>query len=197
MTDRRSFLKAGLGGTLLLGTVSLGAGLSGCDSQPAGSRPAQTGSGEPAYRFGFLTDDDIVMLQALVPAIIAPALLQKDRLPAVTAETIRGIDTGILRFSNATRKEIRQLFDLLTFGPSRLAVARIWSWDDASQADAAAFLERWRTSNIGLFNKGYIAITKITNVAFYGDPANFAVSGYAGPPAWATEALPQFQTDSL
>jgi hypothetical protein len=197
MTDRRSFLKAGLGGTLFLGTVSLGAGLSGCDSQPAGSRPEQARGGEPAYRFGFLTNDDIVMLQALVPAVIAPALLQKDRLPAVTAETIRGIDTGILRFSTATRQEIRQLFDLLTFGPSRLAVARIWSWENASQTDAAAFLERWRTSNIGLFNKGYIAITKITNVAFYGDAANFAVSGYAGPPDWATKALPQFQTESL
>ncbi|MBC7191274.1 hypothetical protein [Marinobacter sp.] len=197
MMDRRSFLKAGLGGTLLLGTVSLGAGLSGCDAQPAGERPDLASSDGAGYRFGFLTDADIVMFQALVPAVIAPALTQKERLPAVTAQTIRDIDAGILRFSTATRKEIRQLFDLLTFGPSRLAMTRIWSWENASQADTAAFLERWRTSRFGLFNKGYIAITKLTNVAFYGNAANFALSGYPGPPPWATAALPQFQTETL
>ncbi|HCW89661.1 MAG TPA: hypothetical protein DHU56_06350, partial [Marinobacter sp.] len=82
MMDRRSFLKAGLGGTLLPGTVSLGAGLSGCDAQPAGERPDLASSDGAGYRFGFLTDADIVMFQALVPAVIAPALTQKERLPA-------------------------------------------------------------------------------------------------------------------
>lgn len=197
MTDRRSFLKAGLGGTLLLGTVSLGAGLSGCDTRPAGEHPALSGAGTDNYRFGFLTEEDIVMLQALVAATVGPAIRQGGGVPAGTAQTIRGIDSGILRFSTATRKEIRQLFDLLTFGPSRLAMARIWSWDSAGEEEAAAFLERWRTSSISLFNKGYIAITKIINVAFYGEADNFDLSGYAGPPAWAKKALPQFQPDSL
>ena len=59
---------------------------------------------------------------------------------------------------------------------------------------ANRFLARWRDSSIGLFNNGYIALIKITNVAFYGNPAHWEVSRYPGPPKWAVDALPQFQS---
>lgn len=193
MTDRRSFLKASLGGTLLLGTVAVGAGLSGCDSRPAGDVHSINRGEEPGYRFRFLTGTDLLMLQVLVPAIIGPALQRHpERLTEATHETIRGIDSGIVRFSQGSQNEIRQLFDLLTFAPSRVAVARIWSWESASRADADAFLERWRSSGVGLFNKGYIALSKITNVAFYGTPEYRNTASYPGPPRWAMDALPQF-----
>lgn len=193
--DRRSFLRTGLGGTLLLGTVSLGAGLSGCATAPAGRLSAADTRTDTGYRFQFLTRDDIILFEALLPAILGSALSEQpaQRSQAI-AGTIERIDQGIVQFGPANQTELRRLFDLLNFGLTRVTIARVWSnWPNATSADADAFLQRWRTSGIGLFNNGYIALTKISNVAFYGHPEHWHLSGYPGPPAWAMNSLPQFK----
>ncbi|MEX2476263.1 hypothetical protein [Marinobacter sp.] len=194
--DRRSFLRTGLGGALFLGTASLGAGLSGCATAPAGRLSAVDTRMDASYRFQFLTREDITLFEALLPAIIGPGLSeQPEQRSQAIAATIERIDQGMVQFGAANQKELRQLFDLLNFGLTRVTIARVWSsWANTSTADANAFLERWRTSGIGLFNNGYIALTKISNVAFYGHPAHWHLSGYPGPPAWAMNALPQFKT---
>lgn len=192
--DRRSFLRAGLGGTLFLGTVSVTAGLSGCATAPAGRLDAADTPVDDGYRFQFLTRDDIELFQALLPAIVGPALMEEPepRRQAI-ASTIERIDQGIVQFGPANQQELRKLFDLLNFGLTRVTVARVWSsWPNATTAEVDAFLERWRTSGIGLLNNGYIALTKISNVAFYGHPQHWHLSGYPGPPPWAIQALPQF-----
>lgn len=193
--DRRSFLRTGLGGTLFLGTVSLGANLSGCATAPAGRLSAVGTRMDASYRFQFLTADDITLFEALLPAIIGPALTEEpvQRNQAI-AGTIERIDQGIVQFGPANQAELRRLFNLLNFGITRVTIARVWSsWPSVTTAEANAFLQRWRTSGIGLFNNGYIALTKISNVAFYGHPAHWHLSGYPGPPAWAMNALPQFE----
>ncbi|EON93477.1 hypothetical protein MARLIPOL_05565 [Marinobacter lipolyticus SM19] len=192
--DRRSFLRAGLGGTLFLGTVSVTAGLSGCATAPAGRLNAAETQVDDGYQFQFLTHDDIELFRALLPAIVGPALTEEPepRRQAI-AGTIERIDQGMVRFGPANQKELRKLFDLLNFGLTRVTVARVWSsWPNVTTSEADAFLERWRTSGIGLFNNGYIALTKISNVAFYGHPEHWHLSGYPGPPEWAMNALPQF-----
>nr|WP_297398288.1 hypothetical protein [uncultured Marinobacter sp.] len=192
--DRRSFLKTGLGGALFLGTVSLTAGLSGCATQPAGRLSVVGTRMDARYQFRFLTDDDIVLFEALLPAMIGPGLPEQPlaRRTAI-AGTIERIDAGIHHFGPANQKELRRLFDLLNFGLTRVTIARVWSsWPNVTTAEADAFLERWRTSSIGLFNNGYIALTKISNVAFYGYRDFWHLSGYPGPPQWAVDALPQF-----
>jgi hypothetical protein len=79
-------------------------------------------------------------------------------------------------------------------GLTRVAIAWVGSsWCNVTVEQADAFLERWRSSRIGLFNNGYMALTKISNVAFYGDKDNWHLSGYPGPPQWAVDALPQFR----
>lgn len=194
--DRRSFLKSGLGGTLFLATVSTTAGLSGCATAPAGRLDVVDTQRETSYQFRFLTRDDIELFEALLPAMLGPALPEQPqaRRQAV-AGTIERIDVGIDNFGPANQQELRRLFDLLTFGFTRVTIARVWSrWPNVSTADANAFLERWRTSGIGLFNNGYIALTKISNVAFYGGRDQWHLSGYPGPPQWAVDALPQFKT---
>lgn len=190
--DRRSFLKSGLGGTLLLATVSTTAGLSGCATAPAG----RLGAVDARYPFRFLTRDDIQLFKALLPAMLGPALPEQPQARRLAiAGTIERIDAGIYNFGPANQQELRRLFDLLTFGFTRVTIARVWSrWPNVSTADANAFLERWRTSGIGLFNNGYIALTKISNVAFYGGRDQWHLSGYPGPPQWAVSALPQFKT---
>ena len=193
--DRRSFLKTGLGGALFLGTVSVTAALSGCATQPAGRLSAVGTRMDASYQFRFLTEDDIALFEALLPAMIGPGLPEHPQARNIAiAGTIERIDAGIHKFGPANQKELRRLFDLLNFGVTRVTVARVWSsWPNVTTEEADAFLERWRTSRIGLLNNGYIALTKISNVAFYGYRDFWHLSGYPGPPQYAVDALPQFQ----
>ncbi|MEC7815848.1 MAG: hypothetical protein VX939_06225 [Pseudomonadota bacterium] len=193
--NRRGFLKTGLAGTLFLGTVSVTAGLTGCATRPAGQIGAVSSRMDARYRFRFLSKDDIALFEALLPAMFAGALPEEpNQRRFAIAGTLERIDQGIVQFGAPNQKELRKLFDLLNFAPTRIALARVWSdWPNVDTAEANAFLERWRDSRIGLLNNGYIALTKIANVAFYGAPAQWHLSGYDGPPAWAMDALPQFQ----
>lgn len=192
--DRRSFLKTGLGGALFLGTISVTAGLGGCATQPAGRLSAVGTRMDASYQFRFLTRDDITLFEALLPAIIGPGLPEQPQARSMSiAGAIERIDAGIHKFGPANQTELRRLFDLLNFGLTRVTIARVWSsWPNVTTADADAFLERWRTSGIGLFNNGYIALTKVSNVAFYGHGDFWHLSGYPGPPQQAVDALPQF-----
>lgn len=193
--NRRSFLRTGLGGALFLGTVSVTAGLSGCATAPAGRLGAVETRMDARYQFQFLTTGDIELFEALLPAILGSALPEQPNAKRMTvAGTIERIDAGINKFGPASQKQLRQLFDLLNFGLTRVTVARVWpSWRNVTTEQANAFLERWRLSGIGLFNNGYMALTKISNVAFYGSQENWNLSGYPGPPEWAVQALPQFR----
>ena len=154
--DRRSFLKTGLGGALFLGTVSVTAGLSGCATEPAGRLSAVGTRMDASYQFRFLNEDDIALFEALLPAMIGPGLPEQPQPRNMAiAGTIERIDAGIHKFGSANQKELRRLFDLLNFGLTRVTVARVWSsWPNVTTAEADAFLERWRTSRIGLFNNG-------------------------------------------
>lgn len=192
--DRRSFLRASVGSALFLGTVSVTAGLSGCATAPAGRLGAVETRMDASYQFRFLTTDDIDLFEALIPAILGSALSEKPQTRRTTiAGTVERIDASIHKFGPANQKELRKLFDLLNFGLTRATVARVWSsWPKVTTEQADAFLERWRSSSIGLFNNGYMALTKITNVSFYGYHENWHLSGYPGPPKWAMKALPQF-----
>lgn len=193
--NRRSFLRTGLGGALFLGTVSVTAGLSGCATAPADRLGAVETRMDARYRFRFLTADDIDLFEALLPAILGAALPgQPGARRRVIAGTVERIDAGIHKFGPANQKELRQLFDLLNFSLTRITIARVWSpWPRVTTGQADEFLERWRSSSIGLFNNGYMALTKISNVAFYGYRENWHLSGYPGPPEWAVQALPQFR----
>lgn len=193
--NRRSFLRTGLGGALFLGTVSVTAGLSGCATTPAGRLGAVETRMDARYQFQFLTADDIDLFEALLPAILGSALPEQPQYKRMAiAGTVERIDAGIHKFGPANQKELRQLFDLLNFGFTRITIARVWSpWPNVTTKQANAFLDRWRSSSIGLFNNGYMALTKISNVAFSGYPENWHLSGYPGPPEWAVKALPQFR----
>ena len=135
-----------------------------------------------------------MLFRSLLPAIIGPALPEQPQAKRLAiAGTIERIDAGIHKFGAPNQKELRRLFDLLNFGVTRVTIARVWSsWPNVTTEEADAFLERWRTSSIGLFNNGYVALTKISNVAFYGYKSNWHLSGYPGPPQFAVDALPQF-----
>lgn len=193
--NRRSFLKTGVGGAVFLGTVSLTAGLSGCATAPAGRVSAVDSRMDASYRFQFLSKDDIALFEALLPAMFAGALPEEpNQRQFAVAATIERIDQGIARFGAPNQKELRKLFDLLNFAPTRVTLARVWSdWPSVTTGEADAFLNRWRNSRIGLLNNGYIALSKIANVAFYGHQNQWHLTGYPGPQEWIVNVLPQFK----
>lgn len=185
---RRSLLKTGFWGGILLASASLGAGLSGCATTPAGS--AQTPSPGEAHHYRFLSEDDLILLAAITPVVISqqPATNAPD-----TDKLLADIDTAIYHFSPANQQEVRKLFDLLNFAPTRALLGGVWSsWENASATDINAFLNDWKDSSLPLLNKAYSALVKIVSVSWYIQPENWQKSGYAGPPQAAMKALPQF-----
>lgn len=179
--DRRSFLKLGLAGTLVLSTVSLTSGLAGCHRAEEAS----------AAGYGTLRDADLTLFRALIPAILAGALPDESRArEAQITETLKRLDYGLQRVGTPTTKELRKLFDLLNFGITRRLAAGVpVPWSDASAEQVEAFLQRWRSSSIGAFNAGYRALTKLITVTYYQIPATWPQSGYPGPLAWVYKSV--------
>ena len=95
MTTRREFLKTGVGGALLLNIAA-------CTSPPAEDRRA-------------------VVLAALIPVFLKGALpAGGEARSELITRTIAGVDKAISGLSLATQKEIGELFDLLSFAPTRM-----------------------------------------------------------------------------
>ena len=191
--SRRGFLRLGVTGSATLAGISLLAGVSGCATTPEPSRSTLTADAAPQWHF--LSRDDRILLAALIPTIVGPEFPKDEgERTEATETTLHGMDEAIHFMGPPNQAELRQLFDLLNFAPTRLTLARVTSsWENVDNAQAEAFLQRWRDSRIGLFNNAYLALIQITNAAWYGHPDNFHFSGYAGPPDWVRQSLPQLQ----
>ncbi len=158
MTTRREFLKTGLAGALLLNVA-------GC------TRPAQ-GNGRT------------VVLTALIPVFLAGVLPRGGATrPELIARTVAGVDKAIAGLALATQKEVGELFDLLSFTPTRMIVAGIWSpWPEASPEAIGRFLESWRNSRFDLLKSGYAALHDLIFSAWYARPDTWTAIDYPGPP---------------
>lgn len=196
--DRRSLLKTGFWGGIFLASASLGAGLSGCATTPSG-KVEQTAGTTGDYHYRFLSDDDLVLLSAITPTILAPHF--SDRSPSqilAQKKLLSDIDTAIYYFSDANQQEVRKLFDLLNFAPTRALLGGVWSsWDNTTDDEVNTFLNDWKYSSLPLLNKAYAALAKIVTISWYIQPEHWQDSGYAGPPASAIKALPQFADNAL
>ncbi len=158
MTTRREFLKTGLVGALLLNVA-------GC------TRPAQG-------------DGRTVVLTALIPVFLDGALPSDGATrPELITRTVAGVDKAISGLSLATQKEIGELFDLLSFPPTRIIAAGIWSaWPEATPEAIGKFLESWRHSHFDLLTSGYAALHDLIFGAWYARPDTWAAIDYPGPP---------------
>jgi hypothetical protein len=158
MTTRREFLKTGVGGALLLNIAA-------CTRPPADDRRA-------------------VVVAALIPVFLEGALLADDEARSeLIKRTIAGVDKAISGLSLATQKEIGELFDLLSFAPTRMIVAGIWSaWPEATPEAIGKFLESWRHSRFDLLKSGYAALHDLIFGAWYARPDTWAAIDYPGPP---------------
>ncbi len=121
--DRRQFLRTGFTSSAALATVSSLVTLTGCATAP---QSLYQEDGQPA----FLTEEDIEMLRAVTPVVLGDAMTEaqsQDMDPFLLQ-----VDGAMLALSPENRKQVRQLFDLLTFAPTRSTVAGVWSsWPNA------------------------------------------------------------------
>jgi hypothetical protein len=166
--SRRTFLRAGL-----LGTLALAAG--------GGIYRFAHGPALP-HRFA-LDGEARAAIDAIIPAMLAGALppdgiARRAAIPAATAR----VHQAILGLPLATQKEIQDLFGLLALGPARRFIAGVTDgWADASTEQVGAFLQNWRTHRFATLQVAYHALHDLVLGAWYADPSSWAAIGYPGP----------------
>tara|TARA_R110000822_G_scaffold33952_20_gene96568 strand:+ start:1725 stop:2258 length:534 start_codon:yes stop_codon:yes gene_type:complete len=167
--SRRSLLKLGLGASVVLATAGLTATLSGCSSSA------------PASGFQVLRDSDLPMLKAIMAALVGPhPALNPANLDAAIAQ----LDTTLSWTSLAAQKQLTDLFGLLSMGVTRGPLTGLWgNWENATDEQVRAFLERWRDSRLDMLRQGHSALNQLLQMAWYALPVSWEAAGYPGPPA--------------
>ncbi len=124
------------------------------------------------------------IVAAIVPVLLEGALPDGDASVEAGAEVVAGVERAVAGLPPGTRKELEQLFALLSFAPTRCLVAGVWSpWAQASRASIASFLASWRDSRFDLLRSGYGALHQLIFAAWYGNERSWPAIGYGGPPS--------------
>lgn len=161
---RRSFIKAGL-----LGTLTLVA---------AGGLYRTLKSPEPLKPFA-LDAEGHAALTAICRAVIGNAM---PATPEANDLAVKHTLDAIAGLPLATQKEVQDLFGLLTIGPTRRFLAGVPDeWSKAKPEDVAAFLQSWRVHRLGLLQSGYHALHDLIVGGWYADESTWAGIGYPGP----------------
>jgi hypothetical protein len=169
---RRRFLKSTLGVTLL----SLG-GVSAYQVYRQSLNQSAIKTDQP---LDFLTDDDVILLQALVPVMLAVRLINSK---VSLQQIVFNIDSAIIRLPLSTQSELRELFDLLGYMLGRLLVANVWlNWSAADKQSIDSFLTAWRNSHLDLLQTAYKGLHKLIIGSFYSEQNSWLAIGYPGPP---------------
>lgn len=167
---RRDFLKLSAGSAALLSAGALTATLAGCSKVHT-----------PAKGYAFLRDADVALFAALTPAVLGSTLPLADRAAHIE-RVLQGVDATAARLLLPAQTTLYQLFDLLNTGLTRRLTTGVSKpWAEADPEQVAAFLTRWQTSSIGLFNAGYRGLIKFITGAWVGTDAGLAAAGYPGP----------------
>lgn len=162
MTSRRGFLKLGLVGGALLGVAGTASWFVGRD--PVEDRREVLGATIAA------------MLDGALPAQLAA------RETAIEA-TLSEVEVAIAGLPPASQAELAQLFTLAAAAPSRFVLTGLTrSWSDASPAEVAEVLQRWRTHRLALLQSAYHGLHDLILGTWYAAEAHWEAIGYPGPP---------------
>jgi len=171
--NRRQFLQLSATSTVALTATSLTATLTGCSE----AKP-KTGA------WKVLRPADRQFLRAIAPVMLKGHFPQESsEQEVVLSSMVANIDTAVFNLGPHNQSQFTDLLNLLNFGLSRGLTTGVWSkWENASEEEINNFLNRWRESNIGLFNMAYNGLNKLIAATFYGHPISWQKSGYPGPP---------------
>ena len=157
---RRDLLRFSLGASAFLA----GASLVGCSAQTA------------ATGYQVLRDDDLPLLRALIPVILAGTQASEHLV-------LHSLDHKLAALSPEMLKLTRQLFDVLNLPLTRGPLTGVWgAWAQASPAQVTAFLQRWQDSSLNLLRMGHASLLQLMQMAWYERPESWAACGYPGPP---------------
>ncbi|MCS7101251.1 MAG: hypothetical protein NZL99_06080 [Burkholderiaceae bacterium] len=124
--------------------------------------------------------DAELVLRAVIPALLDGVLpLEAAAAESACRQALQRTLQAIDGLAPATRAELDDLFSLLASRPGRWLAGV--DWDAAGPAEAARFLQRWRTSSFSLFVAAYQALHDLVLGPWYGDPATWDAIGYPGP----------------
>lgn len=162
--SRRSFLKAGLVGTL---TLIVAGGVYRATRPP-----------EVPGRL-VLDDRAKTILASIIPAMLKGAI---DPASQDLNRAIQSVQDAIAGLPLAAQKELQDLFALLALGPSRRFLAGIHDdWPQAKPEDVAAFLQSWRLSRFDLLQSAYHGLHDLILGSWYANESTWAGIGYPGP----------------
>ena len=140
--------------------------------------------GRPDPRFHVLDEGARAIVAAIVPVLLDGALPGGSGFAAAREEVVANVDLAVAGLPPEARKQLAQLFALLTYAPSRGLMTGIWSpVGEASTEAIAAFLARWRDSRFALLRTAYGALHQLIVAAWYGSPRAWPEIGYPGPPS--------------
>jgi hypothetical protein len=169
--SRRSLLKVGLFGSMVLSAGGLLGSLSGCSADNA------------AAGFLQLRESDLPVLRRLTAALLEGAMAASE-MPSAVRGTLASLDHGLAHLPPAVLRQVQQLFDLLSLSLTRGPLTGIWSsWEHAQDAEIQTFLQRWENSSIALLRQGHASLQQMILMAWYGRRESWAHCGYPGPPA--------------
>ncbi len=127
----------------------------------------------------FLTAEDRLVLHTVLLAMLSGTGADEEAIE----QTLRRMDLATLYLTPGTRRELRQLFDLLANRWGRLLFTGLWSqWSQVSPVDMSRVLERWRNSALDLLQVAYQGLHELVFASFYAAPENWRLTGYPGPP---------------
>jgi len=130
-----------------------------------------------------LGDDARGIVRAMVPAFLAGALPDDAQRTQAIREATDAVSVAVAGLPLEAQRELAQLFALLAFAPTRVAMTGLWSdWPHATTAEVDAVLVRWQTSRLSLLRSAYDGLHQLILAAWYGNPRAWAAIGYAGPP---------------
>jgi hypothetical protein len=171
LLTRRQFIKVGIAGAAVL----------------AAARMLDRPRAAPAATYRVLDEQSIAMVAALIPVVLAGSLPAEEGARANAArDVLAAFDRAVAGLGPAVQAEIGQLFSFMSFAPTRLAFAGLWTpVEEATPDQLKAFLTRWRHSRFELQRVSYQALTQLIQASWYDNPASWTAIGYPGPRALA------------
>jgi len=168
---RRSLLKIGISGALLLSVGGLGLSL----------RPTTMVTKPESLKC--LDQRQFSVLQAVAECMVAPS----GSMPSVIElEVVQTIDGLLVELHPADRKQVLQVVGLLENALSGLLMdGRFQTFTGSDLAARRHILDGWRTSRLSVKRQAFLALHQLCVSAYWGHPRAYEFAGYGGPPDYS------------
>jgi len=168
--DRRSFLKKGLLGGILL-AVGGGAAIA--------LRPSRKAK-PPGEGLKVFTAREYAILAAIARCVVAA----REGDPGTDqVDVALRADRAIALAQPSVQKELKQLLHLFENALTGVFTGTSFAPFTASSRKAQdARLAAWSTSRVALFRTGYQAMKRLTAACYWSSPDTWKAAGYPGPP---------------